>query len=71
MAVNLPALNKKVGNLLLKLGLLKPEQFEKAMEAATTAHQRIEDTIIELGIASEQDVLKTLATHYKTRFVST
>ena len=69
--MNLPALNKKVGNLLLKLGLLKPEQFEKAMEAATTAHQRIEDTIIELGIASEQDVLKTLATHYKTRFVST
>jgi len=69
--MNLPAINKKVGNLLLKLGLLKPEQFEKAMEAATTAHQRIEDTIIELGMVSEQDVLKSLATHHKTRFVST
>jgi response regulator RpfG family c-di-GMP phosphodiesterase len=71
LAVNLPTLNKKVGNLLLKLGLLKPEDFEKAIQAAETAHQRIEDTIIELGIANEQDVLKTLATHHKTRFVST
>ncbi len=71
MGANLAATNKKIGNLLLNLGLLKPEQFEKAMQAAESAQQRIEDTIIELGMVTEQDVLKTLAAHHKTRFVST
>jgi response regulator RpfG family c-di-GMP phosphodiesterase len=63
--------NKKVGNLLLKLGLIDPQQFEKAMASAETAQQRIEDAVLELGMSNEQDLLKTLATHYKTRFVST
>ncbi len=63
--------NKKVGNLLLKLGAVDPQQFENAMSSAETSHQRIEDAVVELGIASEQDLLKVLATHYKTRFVST
>jgi response regulator RpfG family c-di-GMP phosphodiesterase len=63
--------NKKVGNVLLKLGALDPQQFEKAMAQAESAQQRIEDAVVELGIATEQDLLKALATHYRTRFVST
>ena len=63
--------NKKVGNLLLKLGAVDPQQFENAMSSAETSHQRIEDAVVELGLATEQDLLKALATHYKTRFVST
>ena len=63
--------NKKVGNLLLKLRTLDPQQFEKAMAQAETSHQRIEDTVVELGMTTEPDLLKALATHYKTRFVST
>jgi len=63
--------NKKVGNLLLKLGVVDPQQFEKAMAHAETSHQRIEDAVIELGMTNEQELLKQLATHNKTRFVST
>ena len=63
--------NKKVGNLLLTLKVIDPQQFEKAMAHAETAQQRIEDAVLELGMSNEQDLLKTLATHYKTRFVST
>lgn len=71
LARSFTAPNKKVGNLLLKLGAVTPEQFEKAMASAETSHQRIEDAVVELGIAAEQDLLKALATHYKTRFIST
>ena len=63
--------NKKVGNLLLTLKVIDPQQFEKAMAHAETSQQRIEDAVLELGMSNEQDLLKTLATHYKTRFVST
>ena len=63
--------NKKVGNLLLTLKVIDPQQFEKAMQHAETSQQRIEDAVLELGMSNEQDLLKTLATHYKTRFVST
>jgi response regulator RpfG family c-di-GMP phosphodiesterase len=63
--------NKKVGNLLLKLGAIDPQQFEKAMAQAETSHQRVEDAVVELGMVSEQDLLKALAGHYRTRFVST
>ena len=71
MARSFTPANKKVGNLLLKLGTLGTEQFEKAMAHAETSHQRIEDAVVELGMANEPDLLKVLATHYKTRFVST
>jgi response regulator RpfG family c-di-GMP phosphodiesterase len=63
--------NKKVGNLLLTLKVIDPQQFEKAMAHAETSQQRIEDAVLELGMSNEQDLLKTLATHHKTRFVST
>jgi response regulator RpfG family c-di-GMP phosphodiesterase len=63
--------NKKVGNLLLTLGVLDPQQYEKAIAHAETSHQRIEDAALELGMSNEQELLKQLATHYKTRFVST
>src|SRR5580704_18163832 len=41
------------------------------MGHAETTHQRIEDVVVELGMTSEQDLLKQLATHHKTRFLST
>ena len=71
MARSFTVANKKVGNLLLKIGVIDPQQFEKAMATAETDHQRIEDAVVELGIKSEPDLLKALATHHKTRFVST
>ncbi len=71
MAKDFTAANRKVGNLLLKLGVVDPQQFEKAMATAETDHQRIEDVVVELGFAPEQTLLKALATHHRTRFIST
>ncbi len=71
MAKSYTLANKKVGNLLLKLGVVDAQQFEKSMATAETQHQRVEDTVVDLGMTSEPDLLKALATHYKTRFVST
>jgi response regulator RpfG family c-di-GMP phosphodiesterase len=63
-------INKKVAGLLMKEGLLKPEQFEKVMQAVGGSTQRVEDVCIEQGLLQEADLLKALASHYKTRFVS-
>lgn len=67
---NIPERNKKIGNVLLRDGTLKPEQFEKAMQAVQGSTQRIEDVVIELGLITEADLLKILAGYHKTRFVS-
>jgi response regulator RpfG family c-di-GMP phosphodiesterase len=68
---NLAAINTKIGKILLDEGLLKPEQFEKAIQQAATDQMRIEDAAIDLGFVTEADLLKVLATKYRTRFVST
>lgn len=68
---NLAASNKKIGKILLDEGLLKPEQYEKAIQQAETDQMRIEDAVVDLGLVSEADLLKALATRYRTRFVST
>ncbi|CAN5681710.1 hypothetical protein BH09MYX1_BH09MYX1_19720 [soil metagenome] len=68
---NLAASNKKIGKILLDEGLLKPEQYEKAIQQAATDQMRIEDASVDLGLVTEADLLKVLATKYRTRFVST
>src|SRR5450755_2072084 len=55
----------------MKDGLIKPEQFEKVMDQVGGTTQRVEDAVLELGIAGEPELLKVLAGHYQTRFVST
>ncbi len=67
---NLGSVNGKVGTVLLDQGLLSPEQLEKAMSAAASAQQRLEDVVMDLGMATEADMLKALAAHHRTRFVS-
>lgn len=64
------AVSKKVGGVLLAAAILKPEQYEAAMKEIEGTPDRIEDAAIALGFASEADILKTLAAHFKTNFVS-
>jgi response regulator RpfG family c-di-GMP phosphodiesterase len=68
--VSTTAISKKVGGLLLAANVVKPEQYEAAMKEIEGTPDRIEDAIIALGFASEADILKTLAAHYQTNFVS-
>ena len=64
------AVSKKVGGVLLSANVIKPEQYEAAMKEIEGTPDRIEDAAIALGFASEADILKTLASHFKTNFVS-
>lgn len=64
------AASKRVGEVLLSANLLKPEQYEAAMKEIEGTPDRVEDAAIALGFAAEADILKALAAHFKTNFVS-
>ncbi len=66
-----PALSKKAGDVLLRLGAIKPEQYEAAIQYMQRMSERFEEAVLGLGIMPEGDMLKALAGSYKTRFVST
>jgi response regulator RpfG family c-di-GMP phosphodiesterase len=66
-----PQLSKKAGDVLLRAGVLKHEQYEAALAYMAQTNERFEEAILNLGILSEADMLKALAGAYKTRFVST
>ena len=61
----------KAGDILLRAGGLSAEQHASALARAQRYGGRIEDAIVELGLMGESDMLKTLAAHHKTRFVTT
>jgi response regulator RpfG family c-di-GMP phosphodiesterase len=63
--------SKKSGDILIKLGVLKPEQYESALQYMQRTHERMEEAILDLGLLSEAEMLKALASHHKTRFVTT
>jgi response regulator RpfG family c-di-GMP phosphodiesterase len=60
----------KAGDILLRAGGLSAEQHASALARAQRYGGRIEDAIVELGLMSEADMLKALAAHHKTRFVT-
>jgi len=61
---------KEVGDVLLGLRLLTAEQYELARKEAETGVARFEDVVIDMGAVTEADLLKALAAHHKTRFVT-
>ena len=64
-------INQRIADRLLGEGCIKREDHQRAVEHATRNRSRIEDSLIELGILNEGDLLKFIATTYATRFVST
>jgi response regulator RpfG family c-di-GMP phosphodiesterase len=68
---SVPAAAKKVCDVLLSAGLLKPEQFEAVLAHMQRTGERAEESILELGFVPEVEMLKALATFHKTYFIST
>lgn len=66
-----PARTKKVVDFLVQDGLLRPEQRPAVLQYVQQQGARPEEAVLELGFVSEGDLLKSLATHYRTRFLST
>jgi response regulator RpfG family c-di-GMP phosphodiesterase len=52
-------------------GRLTPAQYEGVLHHAQRSGERVEEALIETGVMREADLLKLLAAHYHTRFVST
>jgi response regulator RpfG family c-di-GMP phosphodiesterase len=60
-----------VCNVLVKDGLLKKAQSEAVLREAEQSGERVEEYVLMQGLVSEADLLKSLAAHYRTYFVST
>ena len=56
-----PASSKNLGEALLETGVITPEMLALAEARAGDAPERIGDALVELGAASEDDVLRALA----------
>jgi response regulator RpfG family c-di-GMP phosphodiesterase len=65
-----PAATQRVCDCLVRAGLLKPEQIEAVYSQVQRSGDRAEEAVLELGLVSEADMLKSLATAHKVRFIS-
>ena len=65
-----PAATQRVCDCLVRSGFLKPEQVEAVYTQVQRSGDRAEEAVLELGLVAEADLLKSLATAYKVRFIS-
>lgn len=54
----------KIGEILVKQGLLKPDQLSTAVEEQKKNGQRLTSTIIQLGFLKDNQILRALEKHY-------
>ncbi|MBX3353085.1 MAG: Flp pilus assembly complex ATPase component TadA [Phycisphaeraceae bacterium] len=52
---------KKIGEILVGWGMAKPEQIDKAMQAAKASNKRLGDALVDMGVVKEEQVAKALA----------
>lgn len=71
MVATLEPKARAVCERLIRDSLLKPEQLDAIAARLPWSGERVEEAILELGLVSESDLLKSLAAHYKVYFVST
>ncbi|QSQ25238.1 general secretion pathway protein GspE [Pyxidicoccus parkwayensis] len=60
----------RLGELLVKEGLVTPEGIEEALEAQVVHGGRLGTNLVELGLLSEQDLAKSLGQLHNTAFAS-
>lgn len=56
----------KIGEILVKMGLLKPEQFATAVEEQKRSGQKLTGAIVSLGYLREAEILRALEKHFAT-----
>lgn len=54
----------KIGEILVKQGLLKPDQFSLAVEEQKKTGQKLTGAIIQLGFLKENQILRALEKHF-------
>lgn len=60
---------KKLGEILVDLGVCQPKEIEKALAHAKKQNMRIGEATIDLKICSESNVYKALAAQYNMEYV--
>lgn len=61
---------EKMGQILLKAGLVNQEQLEKALEVQRGTTKRIGEVLVELGLATETDIAQALSRQLGIPFAS-
>jgi type IV pilus assembly protein PilB len=65
MANPVPAANERIGDLLLREGLITKEMLEKALQEQKQNGTRVGYNLVKLGFIQEVELTKTLARQYK------
>jgi type IV pilus assembly protein PilB len=65
MATPVPAANERIGDLLLREGLISKEQLEKALQEQKQNGTRVGYNLVKLGFIQEIELTKILARQYK------
>jgi type IV pilus assembly protein PilB len=65
MATPVPAANERIGDLLVREGLISKEQLEKALQEQKQNGTRVGYNLVKLGFIQEIELTKTLARQYK------
>jgi len=65
MASPVPAGNERIGDLLVREGLISKEQLEKALQEQKQNGTRVGYNLVKLGFIQELELTKTLARQYK------
>ncbi|MBX2993549.1 MAG: type IV-A pilus assembly ATPase PilB [Bdellovibrionaceae bacterium] len=55
----------KIGEILVKQGLVRPEQLARALEESRKNNSKLTATLVQLGFVKDQQVLKALEKHYQ------
>jgi response regulator RpfG family c-di-GMP phosphodiesterase len=66
-----PPIKARLAERLTADGVITPEQQEAALNHVQRTGERIEEALLDVNAIDEATLLKYLAAHYKTRFVST
>ncbi len=66
-----PSPSKKIVEHLLREKLISPDEQAVAVEQMKQTGDRFEEVVLDLGFVAEADLLKALATLFRTNFVST
>ncbi len=60
---------KSLGEYFVELGLITPEQLKKAIQEARQKGERLDQTLIRMGVAKEEVVVQCLAHYYSLPYV--
>ena len=65
MATPVPSSSERIGDLLLKEGMISKEQLDKALQEQRQNGTRVGYNLVKLGFIQEIELTKTLARQYK------